>query len=87
MTSENLAHIQSIRGQGASTAETEKAWNNGMSLINQRAATFPGNPPVENNFYGVVGGERRVYIGRPPVPGGDTFAIAFNSRTARLWRV
>lgn len=55
-----------------------------MSLINQRAATFRGNPPVENNFHGVVGGEWRVYIGRPTVPGGDTFAIAFNSRTGAV---
>jgi hypothetical protein len=77
-------HIQSIRGQGASIAEAEQAWNEGMGLIKQRAAAFPGNLPVENNFYGVVGGEWRVYIGRPPVPGADTTAIAFNSRMGAI---
>ena len=54
-----------------------------MRQINQRAATFPGNALVENNFYGMVG-EWRVYIGRPAIAGGDTFAIAFNTRTGAI---
>jgi len=52
-----------------------------MRLINQRAAQFPGNGPVVNNWYGVVSGEWRVYIGRPAGPGLDTFALAFHTRT------
>ena len=55
-----------------------------MRLINQRAAQFPGNGPVVNDFFGVVGGEWRVYVGRPAVLGGDAFAFAFNTRTGAV---
>jgi hypothetical protein len=50
----------------------------GMRLIDQRAVSFPGTAPVVNDFFGVVDGEWRVYVGRPSVPGGDAFALAFN---------
>jgi hypothetical protein len=76
--------VRLIRGQGATIAEVEQAWVDGMILINQRADLFPGNGPVANDFFGVVGGEWRVYVGRPAVPGGDTFAFAFNIRTGRV---
>lgn len=56
----------------------------GMRLIDQRAAQFPGNGPVVNDFYGVVGGEWRVYVGRPAVPGQNTFAVAFNTVTGAI---
>ena len=75
-----LQHVRQIRGQGATIAETEQAWAEGMRLVNQRAAQFPGNGPVVNNLYGVVNGDWRVYIGRPAAPGLDTFALAFNTR-------
>ncbi len=55
-----------------------------MRLINQRAARFPGNGPVVNVFFGVVGGEWRVYVGRPAMLGGDAFAFAFNTRTGTV---
>jgi hypothetical protein len=55
-----------------------------MRLVNQRAAQIPGNGPVVNDFFGVVGGEWRVYVGRPAVRGGDAFAFAFNSRTGAV---
>ena len=55
-----------------------------MRLIGQRAAQFPGNGPVVNDFFGVVSGEWRVYVGRPGVPGGDTFALAFNTTTGAV---
>lgn len=55
-----------------------------MRLIDQRAAQFPGNSPVVNDFYGVVSGEWRVYIGRPAVLGRNTFTLAFNSRTGAI---
>jgi hypothetical protein len=64
--------------------EAEQAWVDGMRLIDQRAAHFPRNGPVVNDFYGVVGGEWRVYLGRPALPGKDTFAIAFNTRTGAI---
>jgi len=59
-------------------------WVEGMQLIDQRAAQFPGNGPVVNDFYGVVNGEWRVYMGRPAVPGKDAFAIAFNTATGAI---
>jgi hypothetical protein len=55
-----------------------------MRLIDQRAAQFPGNSPVVNDFYGMVSGEWRVYIGRPAAPGQNTFALAFNTRTGTI---
>jgi hypothetical protein len=55
-----------------------------MWLIDQRAAQFPGNGPVVNDFYAVVGGEWRVHVGRPAVPGRDTFSIAFNTTTGAI---
>jgi hypothetical protein len=55
-----------------------------MRLIDQRAALFPGNGPVVNDFFGVVSSEWRVYVGRPSVPGGDAFAFAFNTRTGAV---
>jgi hypothetical protein len=64
--------------------EAEQAWVEGMRLINQRAARLPGNGPVVNDFYGVVNGEWRVYIGRPAAPGQNTFALAFNCRTGAI---
>jgi hypothetical protein len=81
---ELLQHLRQIRGQGATISEAEQVWLDGMSLINQRAAQFPGNGPVVNLFYGVVGGEWRVYVGRPAAPGQDTFALAFNVRTGAI---
>lgn len=78
---ELIQHMRLIRGQGATIGETEQAWGDGMALINQRSAQFPGNGPVANDFLGVVGGEWRVYVGRPVVAGGDSFAFAFNTRT------
>jgi hypothetical protein len=81
---ELLQHVRQIRGQGATIAEAEQAWADGMRLINQRAAQFPGNGPVVNDFYGVVSGEGRVYVGRPAVPGTDAFASAFNTRTGAV---
>jgi hypothetical protein len=55
-----------------------------MRLINQRAAQFPGNGPVVNDFYGVVSGQWRVYVGRPAVPGQNTIALAFHARTGAI---
>jgi hypothetical protein len=55
-----------------------------MRLIDQRAAQFPGNGPVVNDFFGAVGGEWRVYVGRPAVAGGDAFAFAFNTSTGTV---
>jgi hypothetical protein len=55
-----------------------------MRLIDQRGAQFPGNGPVVNDFYGVVSGEWRVYIGRPAALGLNTFALAFNTRTGAI---
>jgi hypothetical protein len=78
---ELLQHLRQIRGQGATIAEAEQAWVGGMRLIDQRAALFPCNAPVINDFYGIVSGDWRVYVGRPALPGKDTFAIAFNTRT------
>jgi hypothetical protein len=55
-----------------------------MLLIDQRAAQFPGNGPIVNDFYGVVGGEWHVYVGRPAIPGRNSFALAFNTRTGAI---
>ena len=55
-----------------------------MRLINQRAAQFHGNGPVVNDFYGVVGGEWRVYVGRPVAHGQNTLVLAFHSRTGAI---
>jgi hypothetical protein len=55
-----------------------------MRLIGQRAASFPGNGPVVNGFYGLVDGEWRVYVGLPASPGQSTFALAFNIRTGAI---
>jgi len=57
-----------------------------MRLIKQRAAQFPGNGSVFNDFYGVVCGEWRVYVGRPAAPGQDAFALAFTTRTGAVSR-
>jgi hypothetical protein len=57
-----------------------------MRLINQRAGQLPGNGPVVNDFYGVVGGEWRVYVGRPAAHGQNTFALAFHTRTGAIAR-
>jgi hypothetical protein len=76
--------VREIRRQGATIAEAEQVWVDGMGLIDQRAAQFPGNGPVVNDFFGIVGGEWRVYVGRPTVPGGDTFAFAFNTRNGAV---
>ena len=81
---ELLQQLCLIRLQGATIAEAEQVWVDGMCLIGQRAALFPGNGSVVNDFYGVVSGEWRVYIGRPAAPGRDTFALAFNSRTGAI---
>ncbi len=83
-TPELIQHVCQIRGQGATIAETEQVWVEGMRLIDRRAAQIPGNGPVVNDFYGIVGGEWRVYIGRPAIPGKDTFAIAFNTRSGAV---
>jgi hypothetical protein len=64
--------------------EAEQVWVEGMKLINLRAAQFPGNRPVANDFFGVVDGAWRVYVGQSAVPGGDTFALAFNTRTGAI---
>jgi hypothetical protein len=64
--------------------EAEQAWVEGMLLIDQRAVQFPGNGPVINDFYGVVSGDWRVYVGRPALPGQDTFALAFNSGSGAI---
>lgn len=64
--------------------EAEQVWVEGMRLIDQRAAQFPGNRPVVNDFYGVVSGEWRVYVGRPAAIGQDTFALAFNTRSGAI---
>jgi hypothetical protein len=81
---ELIQHVRQIRGQGATVAEAEQAWVDGMRLIDQWAAQFPGNGPVVNDFFGVVSGDWRVYVGRPPVAGGDAFALAFNTRTGAI---
>jgi hypothetical protein len=81
---ELVQYVCQVRGQGATIAEAEQVWVDGMRLINQRAAQFPGNHPVVNDFYGVVGGEWRVYVGRPAVPGKDAFAIAFHITTGAV---
>jgi len=57
----------------------KQVWVDGMRVIDRRAAQFPGNGPVVNDFFGVVGGAWRVYVGRPAVSGGDAFAFAFNT--------
>jgi hypothetical protein len=81
---ELIQYVCQIRRQGATIAEAEQVWVDGMQLINQRAGQLPGGGPVVNAFYGVVSGEWRVYVGRPAVPGKDTFAIAFNTRTGAV---
>jgi hypothetical protein len=78
---ELLRHISQIRGQGATIAEAEQAWVEGMRLINLRAAQFPGNGPVVNDFLGTAQGGWRTYRGQPPRPGDQAFMIAFNERT------
>jgi hypothetical protein len=78
---ELMRHVCKVRRQGATIAEAEQVWNDGMALIGQRAAQFAGNGPVINDFYGVISGEWRVYVGRPAIPGKDAFAMAFNIRT------
>jgi hypothetical protein len=83
---ELIQHIRQIRARGATIAEAEQVWVDGMRLVAQRAAQFPGNPPVVNDLFGVVDGEWRVYVGRPAVPGGDAFAFAFNTRTGTVAR-
>lgn len=83
---ELIGHIRQIRRQGATITEAEQAWVEGMRTINQRAAQFPGNGPVVNGFFGVVGSEWRVYVGRPAMTGGDSFAFAFNTRTGVIAR-
>jgi hypothetical protein len=52
-----------------------------MRLIDQRAAQFPGNGPVVNNFLGTAHGGWRVYMGQPARPGDPAFMVAFNERT------
>ena len=79
-----LRHLCSIRGQGATISEAEQVWVDGMRLINLRAVRFPGNGPVVNDYYGLVGGEWRVYVGRPAAPGQSTLAIAFHLRTGAI---
>jgi hypothetical protein len=81
---ELLQHLRRIRGQGATIIDAEQAWIDGMRLIDQRATQFPGNGPVVNNFYGVVSGEWRVYVGRPAAPGQNTFALAFHTQTGAI---
>lgn len=55
-----------------------------MSLISQRAAQFPGNGPVTNNFLGIAHGGWRVYMGQPAQPGGPAFLVAFNQQTGMV---
>jgi len=81
---ELLQHLQQVRGKGATVAEAEQAWVDGMNLINLRAALFPGNGPVVNEFLGTAHGGWRVYRGRPPRPGGLAFLIAFNENTGMI---
>jgi hypothetical protein len=52
-----------------------------MNLIDQRAAQFPGNGPVVNDFRGIVDGQWRMYVGRPPKGRVAAFALGFNTRT------
>ncbi len=81
---ELIHHVQLMRAGGATITEAEQAWVDGMKLINQRAAQFPGNGPVVNDFFGVVGGDWRVYVGRPALLGGDAFAFAFHTGTGTI---
>jgi hypothetical protein len=81
---ELIGHLVQIRRQGATIADAEQVWVDGMILIDQRAAMIPGNGPVFNDWYGVVSGEWSVYVGRPPVPTQDAPALAFNIRTGAL---
>ena len=55
-----------------------------MRLIDQRAAQFPGNGPVVNNFLGTAYGGWRVYMGQPAQPGGPAFIVAFNEQTGMV---
>src|SRR6188474_2061398 len=70
--SELIRHLVAILRQAATIAEAEQVWVDGMARIDQRAATFPGNGPVANDWYGIVSREWRVYVGRPALPNSDT---------------
>jgi len=83
---ELIRHLGRIRAQGATVGQAEQTWVDGMRLIDQRAAQFPGNARVVNDFYGTVSGEWRVYVGRAALPGKDSFAIALNTRTGGIAR-
>lgn len=77
-----MDHLSGLRSRGESAAEIERVWVNGMAQINQRAAQFGGS--VTNEFFGTVSGQWRVYVGRPAVAGGDTFALAINTQTGAI---
>ena len=78
---ELIQYVGQIRRQGATVAEAEQAWADGMRLIGQSAAQFPGNGPVVNNFLGTADGGWRVYMGQPAQPGDPAFIVAFNGQT------
>jgi hypothetical protein len=79
-----IQHVRESRRQGATIAEAEVVWVEGMRLIDQRAGQFPGNGPVINDFFGIIEGDWRVYVGRPAIARGDTFAFAFNSHSGSI---
>lgn len=81
---ELMQHLCYIRRQGASVAEAEQAWVDGMKLVDLRGAQFPRPGPVVNDLLGVFSGEWRVYIGRPAASLTNTFALAFNTRTGAI---
>ncbi len=83
---ELIDYLCQIRGQGATITEAEQVWVEGMQLIDLRAAQFLGKGPVVNDFYGVVDGEWRVYVGRPSAAMQNTYALAFSTRTGRIAR-
>ncbi len=73
-------HLGEIRRQGATIAEAEQVWNDGMVQIQQRAAPLP----VENIFAGTALGGWRVYTGRPLQPGQAAPVIGFNTQTGMI---
>jgi len=81
---ELIQHIGGIRRQGATVAEAEQAWADGMHLVNHRAGQFPGNGPVMNNFLGKAHGGWRVNMGQPARSGDPALIVAFNEKTGMI---
>lgn len=75
-----LKHLGRIRAAGATIAESEQAYLEGVSLISQRASTFPGNRGITNEFLGPTVGGWRVY-GGDVGQNGLRQIVAFNYRT------